>query len=156
MQYHVLSLLQAGHVVTFVGYTGEPLVPPLLKFIPESSLLGMGSDTGVPTVEANAQRPTLRVIRFPAPKVFVLLSTILLPIYFAWRAISLFILLIIALSFVNPLPLPSSSREKVKPHAILMQNPPAIPVLAIMVLYKYWTGAKLIIDWHNLYVLRYE
>mmetsp|Transcript_26540 Transcript_26540/g.60978 ORF Transcript_26540/g.60978 Transcript_26540/m.60978 type:complete len:363 (-) Transcript_26540:122-1210(-) len=31
-----------------------------------------------------------------------------------------------------------------------MQNPPAIPVLLVMVLYKLWTHSKLIIDWHNL------
>ena len=29
MQYHVLSLLQAGHYVTFVGYAGEDLIPAL-------------------------------------------------------------------------------------------------------------------------------
>lgn len=33
---------------------------------------------------------------------------------------------------------------------IMVQNPPGIPVLLLAVVYKYITGAKLIIDWHNL------
>ncbi|KAL7578147.1 hypothetical protein ACA910_012592 [Epithemia clementina (nom. ined.)] len=142
MQYHVLSLLQAGHFVTFVGYTGEQLVPPLLKYAPKAS-------GGVVTRDSN-QPPTLRVVRFPAPKVDILRShSLLLPLYFAWRCLSLFVLLVTALTLVKAAPLPSTG-EKVKPQAILMQNPPAIPILSVMVAYKYWTGAKLIIDWHNL------
>lgn len=33
---------------------------------------------------------------------------------------------------------------------ILVQNPPSIPTLAIAVLFKLTTRAKLIVDWHNL------
>ena len=143
MQYHVLSLLQAGHFVTFIGYTGEQLVPPLLKYAPKSVI-------GEDAAKNRDHPPTLRVIRFPAPKVDILRSNpLLLPLYFAWRAITLTFLLIMALSFVKPAPLLSTG-EKVKPQAILMQNPPAIPILMLMVTYKFFTGAKLVIDWHNL------
>ena len=142
MQYHVLSLLQAGHFVTFVGYTGESLIPSLLSYAPKSLSGGKKSD----------KRPTLQVIRFPAPKVDILRSIrVLLPLYFVWRAISLFFLLIVALSFVKPTTLPSTGQQ-VRPQAVLIQNPPAIPILLVMMIYKYWTGARLIIDWHNLYV----
>lgn len=33
---------------------------------------------------------------------------------------------------------------------ILIQNPPSIPILPIVALYRIITGTKLIIDWHNL------
>jgi beta-1,4-mannosyltransferase len=33
---------------------------------------------------------------------------------------------------------------------IMVQNPPGIPILLLCVLFKFSTGAKLIIDWHNL------
>eukprot|EP00522_Entomoneis_paludosa_P010385 CAMPEP_0172443020 /NCGR_PEP_ID=MMETSP1065-20121228/3328_1 /TAXON_ID=265537 /ORGANISM="Amphiprora paludosa, Strain CCMP125" /LENGTH=504 /DNA_ID=CAMNT_0013193081 /DNA_START=121 /DNA_END=1635 /DNA_ORIENTATION=- len=135
MQYHVLSLLQAGHFVTFVGYTGESLIPSLQKYTPEG-------------VKAKRQH-MLQVVRFPAPKIVFLRSQpIFLPLYFLWRTISLWVLLCSSLVlFVKPASLQS---KKVYPQIILMQNPPAIPVLMTMVLYKFWTGAKLIIDWHNL------
>lgn len=33
---------------------------------------------------------------------------------------------------------------------ILIQNPPSIPILPIVAIYRILTGTKLIIDWHNL------
>lgn len=33
---------------------------------------------------------------------------------------------------------------------ILIQNPPSIPILPIVAIYRLLTGTKLIIDWHNL------
>lgn len=35
------------------------------------------------------------------------------------------------------------------PHVIIVQNPPTIPTLPILVVYSKVTGCKLIIDWHN-------
>jgi len=32
---------------------------------------------------------------------------------------------------------------------ILVQNPPAVPMLAVVVLYSYFNSCKLIVDWHN-------
>lgn len=128
MQYHVLSLLQAGHFVTFIGYSGEELVPPVVKY----------------------ETTTLQVVRFPAPSKWdVVLRSNSLPLflYFVWKSFRLMVLLVSALLSVKPAPHVFSGG---KPKAVLLQNPPAIPALLIMVLYKYWTGARLIIDWHNL------
>ncbi|KAA6426965.1 MAG: glycosyltransferase domain-containing protein [Trebouxia sp. A1-2] len=36
-----------------------------------------------------------------------------------------------------------------RPDTVLVQNPPAIPALALCVLVCWWHGAKLVIDWHN-------
>mmetsp|Transcript_15823 Transcript_15823/g.20657 ORF Transcript_15823/g.20657 Transcript_15823/m.20657 type:complete len:498 (+) Transcript_15823:131-1624(+) len=130
MQYHVLSLLQAGHFVTFVGYRGEALITPLQKFTPDGGKM----------------EPTLSVLRFPAPNIPFLKPTVPF-LHFLWRTISLWVLLLVTLTFIKPATVQS---KKVLPQAILMQNPPAIPVLLVMVLYKMITGAKLIIDWHNL------
>ena len=131
VQYHVLSLLQAGHFVTFIGYRGEALIPSLQKFTSE----------GVKSGE-----PTLNVLRFPAPKIPYLRSTVPL-LHFLWRSVSLWILLLSTLLFIKPVTIQS---KRVLPEVILMQNPPAIPVLLILAGYKLLTGAKLIIDWHNL------
>jgi beta-1,4-mannosyltransferase len=37
-----------------------------------------------------------------------------------------------------------------KPDIILVQNPPAVPTLAVAWIAARWRGARLIIDWHNL------
>ena len=52
----------------------------------------------------------------------------------------------IALAFQLSLALMSSSRAD----AIIVQNPPALPVLPVVVLVGYLRGSRVIIDWHNL------
>jgi hypothetical protein len=37
-----------------------------------------------------------------------------------------------------------------KPDTILVQNPPAVPTLAVAWIAARWRGARLIVDWHNL------
>lgn len=125
MQYHALSLLQEGHTVSFVGYTGEDLIPALQQ-------------------AKYADR--LHVIRFTAPKVKILKTHALL-FYYAWRIASLTLLLTHALFWQV-----SASSQNLPVDLVLVQNPPAIPLLFLATLYcRTWqTNAKLVIDWHNV------
>ncbi len=121
MQYHTMSLLEAGHHVTLLGYTGEDLIPAL---------------------QENKER--LRVVRF-MPHPFLFLRKFL-PIYFVCRILSLTLWLTWAL-FVS---VPGIA------DCIIVQNPPAMPMMAICVSYckvmSFWCGKRpaFIIDWHNL------
>ena len=124
MQYHAQSLLDAGHTVSLVGYSGEDLVPALQKF----------------------EGDRLRVIRFrvPAPKSL----RKVLPVYFLWRILSLTACLSWAL-FVTV------SKQPVA-DCLVLQNPPAVPLLFIAHLYckamaiLHGKRPGLVIDWHNL------
>jgi beta-1,4-mannosyltransferase len=152
MMYHVLSLLEQNHhhFVTFIGYTGELLIPALLH---------------------RRYEHRLHVLRFPAPQLkFLKRFNVLLPLYFTWRIASLTILLILALFFKvgssgtststsSTLPPEETSKIASKqqkqqdfppPDCVLVQNPPAIPLLAVAALYCHWNKAGLVIDWHNL------
>ncbi|GAX21133.1 beta-1,4-mannosyltransferase [Fistulifera solaris] len=121
MQYHTMSLLEAGHDVTLLGYTGEDLIPAL---------------------QENQER--LRVVRFMPPSFLFLRKC--LPIYFVSRILSLTLWLTWALF----LSVPGVA------DCIIVQNPPAMPIMAICVLYcklmSFWRGKRpaFIIDWHNL------
>ena len=128
MQYHCLSLLQGGHTVTFLGYSGEDLIPAL-------------------TDRRYSQQ--FRSIRFTAPKLYQL-KDYALPLYFIWRIVSLTVLLIAALLQVTKTTTTSTTRQKKNPDLILVQNPPAVPLLAVAALYGRLMGAALVIDWHNL------
>jgi beta-1,4-mannosyltransferase len=170
MMYHVLSLLEqkdtattnAGHHVTFIGYTGESLIPALLH---------------------RRYTDRLHVVRFPAPQLkFLKRYNVLLPLYFTWRIASLTVLLFLALFFKvgttgagststrasssssqqagqeakeAAMSKPRQSKQQSSPSppppdCVLVQNPPAIPLLAVAALYCYWNKAGLVIDWHNL------
>jgi len=116
MQYHAVSLLNAGHDVTLVGYAGEDLVPALQK-----------------------QDRLLTVVRLhvPTPR-FLQEHVLLLPLYYLWRILSLTIACIYAFA------------QTPKLDVILVQNPPAVPLLLVAVLYSKLFATRLIIDWHNL------
>ena len=132
MQYHCSSLLEAGHYVTAIGYTGEGLIPTLNE--------QQNSDnTGQPS--KNIQR--LQVIRFNTPSLFRGS-----PFYFVWRLLSLTYYLSHALWF-------SVSKHPID--FILVQNPPAIPLLGISYIFCHLIAFRqrgrrpgFIIDWHNL------
>ena len=134
IQYHVLSLLQAGYAVTFVGYTGEDLIPALQ----DNNANDKYADRFV-------------VIRFTAPKVKILKTHALL-FYYAWRIASLTIMLARALFWQV------AAQTNNRPvDFVLVQNPPAIPLLFLATLYcRFWTfnapagRAQLVIDWHNV------
>ena len=125
MQYHTLSLLEAGHTVSLVGYEGEDLIPDL-----------------------SLPREDLNVIRFRVPSPKTLQKS--LPIYLLWRIVNLSLYLLYAL-FIS---VPSGRKEMVD--CVLVQNPPAMPLLAIAYMYcrviGFFSGHRpsLVIDWHNL------
>lgn len=128
MQYHTNSLLEQGHNVSFVGYDGEDLIPEL---------------------EGNRDG-RLNVVRFSVPSPDIIKKS--LPIYLIWRILSLFLYLLHALT----VSVPKGFRETKRVDAVLVQNPPAMPLLAVVCLYCNLTamlkGYKpaFIIDWHNL------
>lgn len=136
MQYHALSLLEAGHDVSLVGYDGEDLIPELARA----------------AVTATGSR--LAVVRFSVPTPLVL-QKIHRILYFIWRIGSLSLWLMHALLFR----VPTTKSNGVD--VVLVQNPPALPTLLVAYLYCriqgflmiYGYGRKrpgLLIDWHNL------
>ena len=124
MQYHAQSLLQEGYSVSLIGYSGEKLIPAL-------------------------QEPNdrLNVIRFTIPNPKILRK--FLPLYYAWRLISLVGGLIWALWV-------SVSSNPTPVDVVLVQIPPAVPLLAVTLLFCRFRGISkqhqpaLVIDWHNL------
>uniref|UniRef100_A0A7S4A9X8 Glycosyltransferase subfamily 4-like N-terminal domain-containing protein n=1 Tax=Pseudo-nitzschia australis TaxID=44445 RepID=A0A7S4A9X8_9STRA len=128
MQYHANSLLKEGHSVSLVGYDGEDLIPELQ--------------------ESTDDR--LNVVRFSVPSPAIIRKS--LPIYLVWRVVSLCLYLLYALTVSVPKGLSKMKRVD----GVLVQNPPAMPLLAIVYLYCSLTAmAKgyrpaFIIDWHNL------
>ena len=125
MMYHVQSLLESStYHVTFLGYTGTDLIPSLQR--------------------EELKNKNLKVVRFRAPKLFKWCKAIAPLLYFAWRIFSLSCLLIYALLF----------RVSQDVDAFLVQNPPAMPLLAILHFFRsyryYRKRPSLIIDWHNL------
>jgi beta-1,4-mannosyltransferase len=137
MQYHCLSLLEAGHRVSFIGYDGEDLIEALQNY------------------DSNR----LHVIRFHVHTPPISFK----PLYFAWRLLSLTLYLIHAMFFSirrqkHPHHQPTSSPQlkSVAVDFVLVQNPPALPLLVVAWLFcqiqKWEQGRRpgLIIDWHNL------
>jgi beta-1,4-mannosyltransferase len=124
MQYHALSLLQAGHTVSLVGYIGEDLIPELHDFSPQQ----------------------LHVVRFhvPSPKIF----QYVMPIYFVWRIVSLSIWLLWML-FVRVPRKPSVDCVLVQnPPALPLLFVAYFFCRAQELIQGYRPG--FVIDWHNL------
>ncbi|KAI9725420.1 MAG: mannosyltransferase [Chrysothrix sp. TS-e1954] len=121
MQYHTLSLLSSGAAVTLIGYLDSPVLPSL-KAIPRDRL----------TVHAlTATTPFLTSLPAQYPFLF--------PIFAPLKAIQQALTLFVALLYHR-----RSSKY------IIVQNPPAIPVLAIAIIVGWLRNSKLVIDWHNL------
>ena len=123
MQYHALSLLQEGYIVSLVGYDGEDLIPDL-----------------------QLTNESLHIIRFTTSSPTWLRK--ISPVYALWRLISLVFNIVHALWIRVP------SEPSVD--CVLVQNPPAIPLLLVARLYCWYLAAttfkspRLVIDWHNL------
>jgi beta-1,4-mannosyltransferase len=128
MLYHTQSLLREGHKVTLIGYAGEELMN-----LTSSNDSGKGNDYN------NNQ---LTVIRLNIPEARFLRRRGLLPVYFVWRIVSLSLCLLYTLYIRLVAPVDT----------VLIQNPPAIPLLLISLLYCRTTQSKpgLVVDWHNV------
>lgn len=125
MQYHCQSLLEAGHYVTFVGYTGEDLIPAL----------------------SDAADARFQVVRFSVPTPRPI--SIFKPLYFVWRIVSLTVALSYSL-FVSVTRQPVDFVLVQNPPAL-----PLLAVAFVFCRVKAFTqqGRRrpgLIIDWHNL------
>lgn len=109
------------------------------------SLVGYDGEDLIPALqEFSGDR--LRIVRFSVPTPTALRK--LLPLYLFWRIVSLTLYLSWALLVkVQKTPVPD---------CLILQNPPAVPLVAIAYIYRY--GMQLmygkrpgiIIDWHNL------
>ena len=163
MQYHTRSLLEQGHYVSLVGYTGEDLIPDLNE---------------LEAVKSSEGENLLHVVRFKpyTPPAWLRKYKVRgkvpigLPIYLLLRLVGLLGGLIYALWFR----VTKRKNHKSKPafipiDCILIQNPPSIPLILISYLYcithtklsfsrsssssqRTITSSRpgLVIDWHNL------
>ena len=116
MQYHAVSLADAGHDVDLVGLEGAPPMPAAASHpritchrLPDGAFQG---------------RATGGLNRFVAGSLARVVG----------QARHLFTLL---------MRLP-------KADVVLVQNPPAVPTLAVAWLVARWRGSRFVIDWHNL------
>jgi beta-1,4-mannosyltransferase len=139
MQYHCQSLLECGHSVTLVGYTGEELIPFLVE---QEAHKNKNHQVGQPPPSSSR----LRVVRFDVPDLAALRS--FGPVYFVVRTIMLSLYLL--LSLVRHIP------NSAPVDFVLVQNPPALPLLLVALGYCQLRAFRqrrrpgLIIDWHNL------
>ena len=90
--------------------------------------------------ESIVRHPKIRCHRLPPrPMAFLdRLPRLLSPIVYLGRSMIVAIRLLGTLIF---------SIEK--PDVLLLQNPPAIPALAVLLVVARWRSARLVIDWHN-------
>jgi beta-1,4-mannosyltransferase len=95
--------------------------------------------TGEEVIAELENQELLNLVRFRVPVPKLLQQKVLLPIYYLWRIASLSWYL-----FYNLLSIPTSI------DCILVQNPPAIPLLVIAWFVCRLRNASLVIDWHNL------
>jgi beta-1,4-mannosyltransferase len=124
MQYHAQSLALAGYDVDLVGLAGAA---------PHSDI------TSNPRISIYALE------QFDAARVPLLRhllgthSSIAGAVLLGAKAASQFFLLFVTLVWTVP-----------RPQMVLVQSPPAIPVIAVARLSSWLRGARLVIDWHNL------
>jgi len=116
MQYHAVSLADAGHEVDLIGLEGAPPIPAVAGHaritchrLPDGAFQG---------------RATGGLNRFVA-------GSLARAVGQAWYLLRL----------LMRLP---------KADVLLVQNPPAVPTLAVAWLVARWRGSRLVIDWHNL------
>jgi beta-1,4-mannosyltransferase len=111
------------------------------------SLVGYDGVDLIPALSSTPER--LNVVRFSVPAPERLRK--ILPIYFLWRIVSLCAYLYHAIAVLVP-----KGASGVPVDCFLLQNPPAMPLLAVV--YIYCTCCRIlkrkqpamVIDWHNL------
>lgn len=110
------------------------------------SLVGYEGVELIPSLSSKPER--LNVVRFSVPSPEILRK--FLPVYLVWRIISLCFYLFYALLVLVPM----GSGAPVD--CLLVQNPPAMPLLVVVYLYcsfcHFVRGKRpaMVIDWHNL------
>ena len=131
MQYHALSLLEAGYEVTLLGYAGSPLCGPL------SAHVG-GGRLKVVRVSPTARFKSFKPLYYPLRLLSVTRSIL-------WHAL-------------QARPLLSGPGEGGY-DVLLLQNPPALPTFLIAMAVSFFGSrdgfytkgrCRVVIDWHNL------
>jgi hypothetical protein len=103
----------------------------------------------IPALQGGNDR--LNVIRFSVPSPGVVKN--ILPIYLLWRITALCLYLVYSLFVLVPR---GCAGTKKGVDCVLVQNPPAMPLLAVVYLYCRYQGLvkgrrpAFVIDWHNL------
>lgn len=111
------------------------------------SLVGYEGVDLIPALSASPDR--LNLVRFSVPSPTFLRK--ILPIYLLWRIVSLCTYLYHAITILVPKGMPSAPVD-----CFLVQNPPAMPLLAVVYLYCYFCRVfcgyqpAMVVDWHNL------
>ncbi|CAM9375194.1 unnamed protein product [Heterosigma akashiwo] len=100
------------------------------------SLVGYEGEKCIPAVESNNKIQIYTVKHFDG---LLMLRKLLFPLYAALKVTILLLRLLITLLWVIP-----------RPRAILVQNPPSIPSLAVVWFVCKLRQSHMIIDWHNL------
>nr|CAD7409102.1 unnamed protein product [Timema cristinae] len=138
MQYHSLSLADEGYNVDVIGYGGSEPMKELLS----RENVQIRRLISTPDIKSCKQAITIGRLQYvgeDSANIFGLRVSCDLP-----RLLS-YILKTVWQSVVLLLALLCKRRS----HHVLVQNPPAIPTLAICWLYCFVSRANLIIDWHN-------
>lgn len=142
---------EKGHVVVVV--LGDVGRSPRMQYHAASlleegyhvTLVGYEGEALVPVL-CRPHQNRLTVVRFSVPSPLFLRK--ILPLYLLIRVILLFIYVIKAFFVSIPRRIPAN--------VILVQNPPAMPLLLVAHFYCLWNGIfgkyrpALVIDWHNL------
>jgi len=151
MQYHALSLLEEGHLVTLIGYEGESLIPQL-----ENAL--KNNDTSSQTQQPiySGRLHVLRMKPYLPPRTNVIYRLL----YYPLRLLSLLYCVTYTLFYRL------YNECNIVVDVILVQNPPSIPTLLLAYLFclnhailpKKSTRSRprLVIDWHNLGFTMFE
>ena len=132
MKQRSITLSLTGHVFNFITFGVFLLYKDL---IPELQ---------------NNRDGRLNVVRFSVPSPDIVKKC--RPIYLIWRILSLILYLLHALT----VSVPNGFGEPKRVDGVLVQNPPAMPLLAVVYLYCNLTAIvkgnrpAFIIDWHNL------
>ncbi|GKY92489.1 hypothetical protein MPSEU_000219300 [Mayamaea pseudoterrestris] len=138
MLYHTQSLLRQHHRVTLIGYVGEELMN---LYTSSDHNDDNRNDKTNNEQDEHEHQQQLTVIRLSIPEARFLQKRGFLPLYFCWRILSLSVCLLYTL-FV----------QVSSPQVVLIQNPPAIPLLLISLLYCKLSRTQpgLVVDWHNV------
>lgn len=150
MQYHALSLLEEGHLVTLIGYEGESLMSQLDNALKNND----ASQPQKPTYHGRLN--VLRMKPYLPPRT----NAIYRLLYYPLRLLSLLYFVVYTLWYRL------YNECNIVMDVILVQNPPSIPTLLLAYLFcmnhvvlprrSTRNRPRLVIDWHNLGFTMFE